>query len=202
MFHNKLKGLFLAAIIITGTGIFAGCNKDSVSSAGNSTQTNYFDMEFHRGGRDARPENTLYAYQYAIENGASVIECDMHLSEDGVLVMSHNPSLNPDITTYPDGRRVEKDTYYINDMSLNEIKNFNVGIMDTSCEYYMLHGRSQVMNDAEIPTLRELFELVRDSGDEAIRMSIEAKSYPDPSMGIIYEKSPDKTKMLEEFVAL
>lgn len=28
-----------------------------------------FDFEPHRGGRDARPENTLYAYAYAIEMG-------------------------------------------------------------------------------------------------------------------------------------
>ena len=26
----------------------------------------YYDMEFQRGGRDARPENTLYSYQYAL----------------------------------------------------------------------------------------------------------------------------------------
>lgn len=47
------------------------------------TGHNYFDMEFHRGGRDARPENTLYAYQYALENGALTIECDMQLTADG-----------------------------------------------------------------------------------------------------------------------
>ncbi len=71
-----------------------------------------------------------FSYQYAIENGATVIECDMQLSADGVLVMAHNPALNPDITTYPDGRRVEEDTYYISDMTVEELKKFNVGIMD------------------------------------------------------------------------
>lgn len=65
-----------------------------------------------------------------------------------------------------------------------------------------MHGRSQVTADAQIPTLRELFEPVRDSGDESVRMSIEAKSYPDPAMGIIYEKSPDKDKMLAAFTEL
>ena len=34
----------------------------------------YYDMEFHRGGRDARPENTLYSYQYSLEKGALTIE--------------------------------------------------------------------------------------------------------------------------------
>ena len=162
----------------------------------------YYDIEFHRGGRDARPENSLYSYQYALENGASTIECDMQLTADGVLVMSHNPALNPDITTYADGRRVERDTFYIHDMTLEELKEFNTGIMEETCGYYDLHGRSQVMADTTIPTLRELFELVRDSGNDFVRMSIEAKSYPDPAMGILYEKSPDTDKVLKEFLKL
>ena len=52
-----------------------------------------FDFEAHRGGRDARPENTLYSYLYALEIGAVTIECDMQLARDGI-VMSHNPWLN------------------------------------------------------------------------------------------------------------
>ena len=60
----------------------------------------YFDFEPHRGGRDARPENTLYSYAYAIEMGGTSIECDMQLTADNQIVMSHNPVLNPDITRY------------------------------------------------------------------------------------------------------
>lgn len=51
-----------------------------------------FDFQAHRGGRDARPENTLYSYLYGMEIGAN-IECDMQLARDGI-VMSHNPVLN------------------------------------------------------------------------------------------------------------
>ena len=97
-------------------------------------------MEFHRGGRDARPENTLYSYQYALENGASTIECDMQLTADGEIVLSHNPALNPDITTDADGKRVEADRYYIHDMSLKELQSFNVGRIDEACEDYGRHA--------------------------------------------------------------
>ncbi len=162
----------------------------------------YYDMEFHRGGRDARPENTLYSYQYALEKGALTIECDMQLTADGQIVMSHNPALNPDITTDSEGRRLEDGKLFIHDMTLEEIRSYNVGHMDPSTEYYELHGRTQVMTDARIPTLRQLFELVRDSGNEVTRMSIEAKAYPDPAQGIKYEKNPDYDKLLREFLAL
>ena len=162
----------------------------------------YYDMEFHRGGRDARPENTLWSYQYSLEKGAMTIECDMQLTGDGQIVMSHNPALNPDLTTDAEGRRIEGHDRYIHDMTLQEVQSYNVGRMDPSIEYYELHGRTQVQADAFIPSLRQMFELVRDSGNEEIRMSIEAKAYPDPALGTRYEKNPDYDKLLREFLAL
>ena len=174
--------------------------KDENDPEGDGTR--YYDMEFHRGGRDARPENTLYSYQYAIEKGALTIECDMQMTADGHIVMSHNPALNPIFTTDAEGRRVEDNKYYICDMTLQEVQSFNVGRMDPSVEYYELHGRTQVQADTCIPSLRQMFELVRDSGNDLIRMSIEAKVYPDPALGTKYEKNYDYDKFNAEFLAL
>ena len=111
--------LVLSALLIT---LLTGAMASDCCLVYAMDKEQYYDIEFHRGGRDARPENSLYSYQYALENGASTIECDMQLTSDGVLVMSHNPALNPDITTYADGRRVERDTFYIHDMTLEEVK--------------------------------------------------------------------------------
>ena len=36
--------------------------------------SNVFDFQPHRGGRDARPENTLYSYTYAIEHASRLAE--------------------------------------------------------------------------------------------------------------------------------
>ncbi len=83
-----------------------------------------FDFEPHRGGRDARPENTLYAYAYAIEQGATSIECDMQMTADGDIVMSHNPILNPEITVDGQGKRIEAGRYDIRKMTVKEIKEF------------------------------------------------------------------------------
>ena len=70
MIHKAIKGSVIAAGILFSAGIFAGCNKETVPISEDSTKNSYYDMEFHRGGRDARPENTLFSYQYALENGA------------------------------------------------------------------------------------------------------------------------------------
>ena len=152
----KKRVCFLIAACFLLT-MLAGCGGD--------TENAYYDMEFHRGGRDARPENTLYAYQYAVENGASTIECDMQLTKDGELVMTHAPILDPNFVMDKDGDYVEENEYIINRMTLKELKTFNVGHIAEGTEYYDLHGRTQITADAKIPTLRELFELIRDSGD-------------------------------------
>lgn len=43
----------------------------------------------HRGYKAAQPENTMGAFKAAVEVGAHAIETDIHLSKDGVVVLSH-----------------------------------------------------------------------------------------------------------------
>jgi glycerophosphoryl diester phosphodiesterase len=47
----------------------------------------------HRGASGERPENTLPAYALAVEQGADMIEIDLHLSRDGVVMIHHDASL-------------------------------------------------------------------------------------------------------------
>ncbi|KAA8565250.1 hypothetical protein EYC84_010977 [Monilinia fructicola] len=47
----------------------------------------------HRGYKAANPENTMGAFRGAVEVGAHAIETDLHISKDGVVVISHDPSL-------------------------------------------------------------------------------------------------------------
>ncbi|KAL1842662.1 hypothetical protein VTJ49DRAFT_4573 [Mycothermus thermophilus] len=47
----------------------------------------------HRGYNAAYPENTMAAFQGAIAAGAHALETDLHLSRDGVVVLSHDATL-------------------------------------------------------------------------------------------------------------
>jgi glycerophosphoryl diester phosphodiesterase len=47
----------------------------------------------HRGSSGARPENTLAAFEQAVEESADMIETDLHLSRDSVVVIHHDPEL-------------------------------------------------------------------------------------------------------------
>lgn len=179
--------------------IYSGYNNIDISTTYAKVNYDVFDLEAHRGGRDVRPENTLYSYTYAIELGATSIECDMQLTKDGQIVMSHNPILNSDITRDENGNYIENNKYDIRLMTVDELKKFDVGVMDPNCgEYYDLHGKTQFTYDAKIPTLEELMQLIQSYGDKNIVLNIETKSYPDPASAG-YKNNADPKKFVEVF---
>ena len=48
----------------------------------------------HRGASAHAPENTLLAFRRAIEDGAQLLECDVHLSADGQVVVMHDETID------------------------------------------------------------------------------------------------------------
>ena len=48
----------------------------------------------HRGASGLAPENTLPAFRLAIAQGAPAVECDVHLSADGIPVIIHDATLD------------------------------------------------------------------------------------------------------------
>src|SRR5205814_885143 len=44
----------------------------------------------HRGAAGLAPENTLPSYERALACGVDAVECDVHLSKDGVPVVIHD----------------------------------------------------------------------------------------------------------------
>lgn len=50
-----------------------------------------FELQGHRGARGRRPENTLPSFELALDCGVTSIETDLHLSRDGVPIISHDP---------------------------------------------------------------------------------------------------------------
>jgi glycerophosphoryl diester phosphodiesterase len=48
----------------------------------------------HRGASGLAPENTLAAFALAVEQGTPCVECDVHLSADGVPVVIHDDRVN------------------------------------------------------------------------------------------------------------
>lgn len=191
---SKLIVPIITAIIICCCAIFCSCQNNNSQSASQNENKNYYDAQFHRGGRDARAENTMYSYFHSIEQGATTIEGDVQMTKDGVLVMSHNPVLNPDITKDKNGNYITKDID-IRTSTYDELKQYNVGYINPSTEYYAKHGTTQVTCDAKIPRLEDLLQLIQISGNKTIKISIETKLFPDPDTGKYHKNNVDAKEM-------
>ena len=161
---------------------------------------NGFDLQAHRGGRDARAENTLYSFAYAMELGVTTLEMDMQLTKDGRLVISHNPVMNWMLAKGPDGQYAPKQNPPdIRTMTLAEVQQYDMGVMNPAAgSYYDLHGKTQVATPgAQMPTLDQVFELANAYGNKKVMFNIETKSYADPE-DPYYANSPDPDVFVEK----
>ena len=161
---------------------------------------NGFDLQAHRGGRDARAENTLYAFAYAMELGVTTLEMDMQLTKDGRLVISHNPVMNWMLAKGPDGQYAPKQNPPdIRTMNLAEVQQYDMGVMNPAAGgYYDLHGKTQIATPgAQMPTLEQVFELANAYGNKKVIFNIETKSYADPE-DPYYANTPDPDVFVEK----
>jgi glycerophosphoryl diester phosphodiesterase len=142
-----------------------------------------FDLEGHRGARGLAPENTLAAFRHALAIGVTTLEADLAVTRDDVLVLSHDPLLNPDLARGPDGKWLAAKGPPIRSLSLAELARYDVGRLDPSSRYAAQFPRQVPVDGERIPTLAQLFALVRDSG-KPVRLNVETKIDP---------KRPDET---------
>lgn len=175
-----------AAVLVTGFN-FAG-----IQTVQAQANLDGFSIIAHRGGRAARAENTLYAYAYAMESGVSSFELDVQMTKDGKLAVSHNATLHNELMKGPDGQYVPKDKYDVRTMTMDELKQFDLGTMNPAAgKYYTDFGVTQVPTPgAKMPTLEEVFDLINSYGDKKVIVTIELKSYPDPKSKD-YANNPD-----------
>ena len=84
-------------------------------------------IQGHRGCRGLYPENSLPAFQHALDMGVTVLEMDVCLSSDGQVYVSHEPYMNPLYASFSDGRPVTDASINLYQKTYSEIKSFDVG---------------------------------------------------------------------------
>ncbi len=104
----------------------------------------------HRGASSTHPENTLEAFEAALALGADVVELDVRLTADGLPVVIHDA----DVSRTTDGSGL------VHELTFAQVKRLNAG-----------GGWGQ---PAEVPSLREVLELVRGRGG----VNLEIKNVP------------------------
>ena len=98
----------------------------------------------HRGYSGLYPENTMLAFQKAVEAGADEIELDIQMSRDGQVVVFHDESME----------RLSGHKAFLRDMDYEELRKLNVA--------KIVHGDKFGFNP--IPSLEEYLNWVKNSG--------------------------------------
>ncbi|MFC3677220.1 glycerophosphodiester phosphodiesterase [Ferrovibrio xuzhouensis] len=137
-----------------------------------------FDLEGHRGARGLAPENTLPAFATALTLGVSTLELDVNLSSDGHLVVSHDPVLQPHLARKPDGTWIAAPGPVIWHTPLADLLHYDVGRLDPASRYARNFPDQKPDDGTRLPTLDQVFALVRKSGNTAVRFNIETKINP------------------------
>lgn len=122
----------------------------------------------HRGSSAHAPENTLAAFELAIEHWADGIELDVKLSADGHVMVMHDYTVD----------RTTDGTGWVNTLTLNELKQ-----LDAGSKHPPQYKRQSV------PTLEEVFEAVGGK----IFINVELTNYTSPS-----DDLPDRAVALVE----
>ena len=136
------------------------------------------DLQGHRGARGLAPENTLRSFATALGIGVTTLELDAGISRDGVVVVSHDRALNPDITRGPDGEWLAAPGPAIHSLDLAELKRYDVGGIRPGTKYAERYPRQQSVRGERIPALAELFALTARAGNDTVRFNIETKLSP------------------------
>ncbi len=128
----------------------------------------------HRGVSGSYPENTLSAFQAAIDIRAEMVELDISTSKDGIPVTVHD-------------RTVDRTTDFEGDVqsfSLEELKRMEVGAWF-----------SEEFRGEEFPTLKNSLELMKDK--IAVNIEIKTEAVSDATEGGVVDKALQVVKDLD-----
>lgn len=138
---------FLSLVVLNISSLITFIDTES-----NFEMLTHTDVIAHRGASLYAPENTLAAFELAIEQGADAIEFDVHLTSDEVPIIMHDDTIKrtTEVTT----------NMRIKDMTLEEIQSLSVG-----------NWFSEAYASQRAPTLEECLILV----DQRIKLFLELK---------------------------
>jgi glycerophosphoryl diester phosphodiesterase len=143
-----------------------------------SSASQALDMQGHRGARGLAPENTLPAFARALSIGVTTLELDCAITKDGVVVVSHDSTLNPDITRGSDGQWLQNAGQAIRGLTYVELQRYDVGRIKPGSAYEKRFAQQQAADGARMPRLADVFALARKAANDRVRFNVETKISP------------------------
>ncbi|MDP3158610.1 MAG: glycerophosphodiester phosphodiesterase [Reyranella sp.] len=131
-------------------------------------------MQGHRGARGLAPENTLAGFKLALDLGVTTLETDLAITKDDVVIISHDPLLNPDLTRGPDGQWLATPGPVIRTLTRDQLKGYDIGRLNPASKYGQQWPEQKPVDGQRFPTLAEFFA----QAGPGVRFNIEIKTDP------------------------
>ena len=167
-----------------------------------------FDAEGHRGTRGLRPENTLPAFETALDLGVTTLELDLHFTQDGQVVVWHDPILddtkcrlpdNPADPAAPDPRNPLR-RIFISQQPLSVVQSY---ICDLNPDEERFPAQTAVStqlagNDYRIITLAELFDFVEQYANSELKTEAQRNNAATVQFNIETKREPDHPEYIDD----
>jgi glycerophosphoryl diester phosphodiesterase len=134
-----------------------------------------FDLQGHRGARGLMPENTLAGFERTLAIGVTTLETDLAVSKDGVVVIAHDPLLNPDLVRGADGRWLTAKGPAIHSLTYDELRRYDIGRLNPATPYGKQWPEQVAVDGQRFPTLAQVLALGKGNN---VRFAIETKITP------------------------
>lgn len=135
----------------------------------------HFDIQAHRGGIGMTVEGTLKAFDRALALGVTTLELDVQITRDGREVITHDRQIDRDkcLDTGPVAPGDPQFPYagkYVKDLTFAQVRTLDCGSQQDP-----RHPDQELSPGEPMPTLAELFELVREHRAFGVKFNIETK---------------------------
>lgn len=125
------------------------------------------------------PENTLPAFENALAIGVDTLELDIGVTADGIVVISHDPFLNPQITRDAVGQWLAPGKGpLIRSLTLSQLQAYELGRIRPDTPYAATFNTQQPRDGTRMPPLVALFDRVKALKADRVRFNIETKITP------------------------
>ena len=141
------------------------------------------------------PQNSLSGFRDCLDKNIDGIEFDVHLSQDGEVVVQHDYQLNKSITRDKNGDWLKNTGPALRDLTLAELGQYDIGRYSPASKEASSYPNYQAIDGEKIPTLEQF-------------LSAHAQHKNNPTLWIELKTSPfqrdisaDPNKLLDKVMA-
>jgi len=171
-----------------------------------------FDAQGHRGARGLKPENTLPAFETALDLGVTTLELDLHYSSDGMVVIWHDDKIDGDKCGLDPDSMVEApdtdslinwgESLRISQLTYEQLQTYRCDRNPSSSKYPdQNNAPTPLAGDAyQIISLEELFEFVEDYAESELKSDAQRANALIVMFNIETKRNPNLDKAIgDEF---